>query len=78
MCIGLAGALWVFQGGFLRLPLLKGMDMSSAGFFNNYIKGRDNMYSSLARRRELIAKTAGLGPKCPGHGKISNLVGFYV
>ena len=33
--------------------------MSSAGFFNNYIKGRDNMYSSLERRRERIAKTAG-------------------
>jgi hypothetical protein len=33
--------------------------MSSAGFFNNYVKGRDSLYASLDRRRERIRKSAG-------------------
>ena len=33
--------------------------MSSAGFFNNYVKGRDSLYASIERRRERIAKSSG-------------------
>jgi hypothetical protein len=32
--------------------------MSSAGFFNNYVKGRDSLYASLDRRRERLRKSA--------------------
>jgi len=32
--------------------------MSSAVFFNNYVKGRDSLYASLERRRQRIRKAA--------------------
>ncbi|MCP4376274.1 MAG: hypothetical protein GY794_08890, partial [bacterium] len=35
--------------------------MSSAGYFNSYVRGRDSLYASIERRRERLRKTQGGG-----------------
>jgi len=45
--------------------------MSSAGFFNNYVRGRDSLYESMERRR---ARLRGMGQSEIGQSQVDAIL----
>jgi len=50
---------------------MKGPAMSSAGFFNNYVRGRDSLYESMERRR---ARLRGMGQSEIGQSQVDAIL----